>query len=631
MLKKNLKVLTAIFLIALIAFSSITLLAKAGRALKLDLTEDRIYSLSDETRQIIGGLTHPVRLKLFFSRTEALKGFDSLRAYNNYFFYIRDLVREYASRSHGKISLEIIDPRRDSREEREALQYGLRPIPTAGDDRFFFGLVLTTEFGQEKAITLLAPERQQLAEYDITEMIYGATSRAKKKIGILASVNLAASTYPAEMARSMGIATESGQKGQSVLEQLQSHYDVTMLAPDGASFQKLDAVVVVHPRNLSEQTLAALDQYVVSGGKLVVFQDPAFMADPLAGAAGSTYAPGQNASNLNRLLSTWGCEMPAELLAADAGLAVRSPSGQDAAPERPATLMALRGNAIHHEGGINAGVTRVRVFNAGTLKLKAVAGITADPLLRTSETGYTVRVDNPQHRASEGKEPLCLGVRLTGSFPSALASDSAQDAPKAGPEAGVKPAAGKAAAVVVVFSDVDMLTGPLAAPENATALAGGNADLVLSTMESITGSVSLASIKARGRIMRPFNAVDRMEENYDQSTAPTVAALQSEIAAGERELNSLARKTQDGEESLLKEQILRSRKMTETKVSRAREELAAIQHKKRVIVEGLFTKGKAFILLAGPLAVLLIPALMLATRLFRRIELPKRKLWSRGS
>ena len=171
MLKKNLKVLTAIFLIALIAFSSITLLAKLGRALKLDLTEERIYSLSDETGKIIGGLTHPVRLKLFFSRTEALKGFDSLRAYNNYFFYIRDLVREYASRSHGKITLEIIDPRRDSREEREALQYGLRPIPTAGDDRFFFGLVLTTEFGQEKAITLLAPERQQLAEYDITEML----------------------------------------------------------------------------------------------------------------------------------------------------------------------------------------------------------------------------------------------------------------------------------------------------------------------------------------------------------------------------------------------------------------------------------------------------------------------------
>ena len=104
MLKKNLKVLTAIFLIALITFSSITLLAKVGRALKLDLTEDRIYSLSDETRKIIGGLNHPVRLRLFFSRTEALKGFDSLRAYNNYFFYIRDLAARRATRSVSDIS-----------------------------------------------------------------------------------------------------------------------------------------------------------------------------------------------------------------------------------------------------------------------------------------------------------------------------------------------------------------------------------------------------------------------------------------------------------------------------------------------------------------------------------------------
>ncbi len=627
MLKKNLKVITAIFLIALITFSSITLLAKVGRALKLDLTKDRIYSLSDETKKIIGGLNHPVRLKLFFSRTEALKGFDSLRAYNNYFFYIRDLVREYASRSQGKITLEIIDPRRDSREEREALQYGLRPIPTAGDDRFFFGLVLTTEFGQEKAIPLLSPERQQLAEYDITEMIHSATSRAKKKIGILASVNLAAATYPAETARSMGLLIDAGQKGRSVLEQLKDHYDVTMLPPDGASFQKLDAVVVVHPRNLSEQTLAALDQVVVGGGKLVVFQDPAFMADPLAGSAGSAYASGQNASNLNRLLAAWGCEMPANLLAADPGLAVQAPAARDAATARPATLITLKGNAIPHEGGLNAGVTRVRVFNAGALKLKTVPGITADALLRTSETGYVVRTDSPQQRASEGKEAVTLGVRLTGTFPSALAGDPAQ---VAGTEAGTKPAGGKASAVVVVFSDVDMLTGPLAAPESPTALAGGNADLVLSIMESLTGSVSLASIKARGRIIRPFTAVDRMEESYDQSTAPTVVTLQSEITAGERELNSLAMKTQAGEESLLKEEILRSRKLAETKVSRAREELAAIQHKKRVMVESLFTKGKVFILLAGPLSVLLIPALMLTSRLIRRIELPKGTPWKRG-
>jgi ABC-type uncharacterized transport system involved in gliding motility auxiliary subunit len=428
----------------------------------------------------------------------------------------------------------------------------------------------------------------------------------------------------------MGLAAETIPKGQPVLEQLKFHYGVTMLAADGSAFQKLDAVVVIHPRNLSEQTLAALDRYVTGGGKLVVFQDPAFMADPLAGAAGSNYAPGQNASNLNRLLSAWGCEMPADRVAVDPGMAALGSLGPDPASARPATLLTLKGNAIQHADGLNAGLTRVRVLNAGTLQIKAVHGITATPLLQTSDAGYTVRTDSPQQKAATGKEDLCLGVRLTGTFRSALEGYPVTDAPKVAEPAGTKPPEDKAAATVVVFSDVDMLTGPLAAPESATAFAGGNADLVLSTMESLTGSVSLASIKARGKVIRPFNAVDRMDENYDQSTAPTVAALQGEIAAGERELNSMARKTQNGEESLLKEEILRSRKMTEEKVSRAREELAALQHKKRVMVESLFTKFKVFILLAGPLAVLLIPALMLATRLVRRLELPKRKLWTRG-
>jgi len=616
MLKKNAKVLAAVFLIALITFSSITLLAKAGRALKVDLTEDRIYSLTDETKKVLAGLTHPVRLKLFYSRTEALKGFDSLRSYSNYFFYIRDLLREYASRSRGKITLEIIDPRRDSREEREALQYGLRPIPTAGDDRFYFGLVLATEFGQEKAIALLSPERQQLAEYDITEMIHSATSRTKKKIGILSTVNLGAAAYPTETARAMGLA-ENASKAPSALEPLASHYDVTTLGAD-ADFGKLDAVVVVHPRHLPEQTLAALDRYVTGGGKLVVFQDPAFMADPSAAAAGDAYTPGQNASNLNRLLSAWGCEMAPDRLAADPGLATRAAAG-------PATLMTLRGRAIGREDGLNTAVNQVRVFNAGSLQIKPTPGIAAAVLLKTGETGFTVRAESPQQRASEGNEAVILGVRLTGNFPSALAGNPAADAPKAGaakqPEAG-----GRTAPVVVVFSDVDMLTGALATP----AAAGGNADLLLATMEGLTGSVSLAAIKARGRIIRPFSAVDRMEADYEEATAQAIAALQAEIAAGERELNALARKSPEGEESLLKEEILRSRKMTEAKVARAKEELAALQHKKRAMVEGLFTTWKVVILLAGPILVLMIPAAAFAARLFGRVEWAKRKPWTRG-
>ena len=197
----------------------------------------------------------------------------------------------------------------------------------------------------------------------------------------------------------------------------------------------------------------------------------------------------------------------------------------------------------------------MRVFNAGKLQVKPVSGITATPLLRTSESGYTVRADNGTiHGVSEANETVLLGVRLTGTFHSAIAGDPPTD--KAA-DISASPAGSKGNPVVVVFSDVDMLTNAMARPE-AASVCGGNLDLVLATMEGLTGSVSLTAMKARGKIMRPFTALDQMERDFDQSVAPKVAELQTEIAAAESELQGLARKTADGEELLLKEEILRN-------------------------------------------------------------------------
>ncbi len=270
-----------------------------------------------------------------------------------------------------------------------------------------------------------------------------------------------------------------------------------MLAADGAAFQKLDAVVVIHPRNLSEQTLAALDRYVVGGGKLVVFQDPAFMADPLAGAPAAPTRPGRThristacfppgAARCRRTGSPQTRELPP------------GPPGPDPASARPATLLALKGNAIHHADGLNAGVTRVRVFNAGTLQIKAVPGITATPFCN-HPSGLHRPNGQPAAKGSRRKGRPLPGCSSHGNLPQRPGGGSGNRCPESCRTCRDKAPGRQSRRAVVVFSDVDMLTGPLAAPESATALAGGNADLVLSTMESLTGSVSLASIKARGK------------------------------------------------------------------------------------------------------------------------------------
>jgi hypothetical protein len=148
----------------------------------------------------------------------------------------------------------------------------------------------------------------------------------------------------------------------------------------------------------------------------------------------------------------------------------------------------------------------------------------------------------------------------------------------------------------------------------------------MATMESLTGSVSLAAMKARGKIIRPFTALDETERDFDRSVAPTASEIQASIASAESELQGLARKSNDGEEILLKEEIIRNSKLIEGKISRAREALAGIQHAKKEKTDGILSQFKIFIVFAGPALVLSIPALIIIVRFI--LEWLRRKQWA---
>lgn len=619
MLKRNLRALTAVFLIGLIGFSSITLLAKAGRSLRIDLTEGKIYTLSGWTRDTIRSLSYPVKLKLFYSRTEALKGIESLRPYNNYFHYVRDLLREYAGLSEGRIRLEIIDPKRNSREEQEAIQYGLKPLAVTGDDRFFFGAVLTTEFGQEKVIPFLAPERERLLEYDVTEMLFGAAGLAKKKVGLLSSVDLAGRTYSPQVAGALAFPAESVRRVWTVVERLATFYDIIPLAPGAADFRGLDALMVIHPRNVSEPTLAALNRYVLGGGRMAVFQDPLLLADQPAPSARSAYAPEYSSSSLGRLLTPWGIDMAAGAVAAERA---QGAGGEKAAAGIRGTHLTLKDKALNRDEEITAGLAEVRVLGAGRLQLKPVAGIKAVPLLQTSDAGYTMAIDEvfsgtgQAGRPAAASEPLVLAVKLTGRFPDAFPERS-----------GAEPAAeSKGYPVVLIFSDVDMLSNAVAAGTDATQPAAtGNSSLVLNCLETLTGSKTLAGARKQGTLLRPFSLVDAREDAFDGENAIVIRSLKAEIAKAQREIDALGRRVPGEPESLLREEALRNRKRIENRLARAKEDLSYIQHARALLSETLFSRLKIALVLAGPLLVLLVPAGAFALRLGRRLLQPGRR------
>ena len=185
---KTLRAALAVLCIAVVTLSAVLIIQKVAGRVRVDLTQSRLYTLSQGTRDVLARLNQPVHLKLYYARTAAMKGSEEIRYYNNYYLYVRDLLQEYASRSGGMLTLSIIDPRPFSDEEDEAIREGVQRYPLSEDEGFFFGLSADTELGKQKAIPVFRPDRQQFVEYDISRLISTVTQREKKKIGVLSSL-----------------------------------------------------------------------------------------------------------------------------------------------------------------------------------------------------------------------------------------------------------------------------------------------------------------------------------------------------------------------------------------------------------------------------------------------------------
>ena len=81
--------------------------------LRFDLTEERLYTISDGSRKILENLKDPVRINFYYSRNNA----ELPPNFKTYAQRVEELLEEYETLSKGKILLEIYDPKPDTEEE----------------------------------------------------------------------------------------------------------------------------------------------------------------------------------------------------------------------------------------------------------------------------------------------------------------------------------------------------------------------------------------------------------------------------------------------------------------------------------------------------------------------------------
>ena len=277
-MSRTIRAIIAVIFVLLITFSAISICQNLGKRLKVDVTDQKLYTLSAGTRSILAKLNQPIKLKLYYAKTAAMKGPDQIKYFNNYYEFVKALLEEYVAASKGMVALEIIDPRPFSDDEMEAARYGLKRFPITDEENFFFGLVVQTQFGVEKSIPFFSPDRQNFVEYDISSLVDTAITRQKKNIGVLSSLPVMGevSDYMAQMMLMQG---QQPKMAWTIIEHLRQKYEVKDIPADTNEINDVDVLLVIHPKNLPDQTLFAIDQFVLKGGRTIICVDPYCYAD----------------------------------------------------------------------------------------------------------------------------------------------------------------------------------------------------------------------------------------------------------------------------------------------------------------------------------------------------------------
>ena len=638
-MNRTIRSIIGVILVLIITFSAVIVCQNIGKSLRVDITDQRLYTLSYGTRAILTKLNQPVKIKLYYAETATLKAPDQIRHYNNYYYFVKALLEEYVAEANGMVDLQIIDPRPFSEDEVQALRYGLRKFPITEEESFFFGLVVQTQFGIEKVIPFFSPDRQSFIEYDISYLIDAAITRQKTKIGVLSSLPVMGDDVSGYMTQMMRMQGQQPKLAWTIIEQMRKQYEVNKIETDIEEIKDVDILLVIHPKALPEKTLFAIDQFVLKGGRAIVCVDPhCFAEEPDPSALQRGMSPSQS-SDLNRLLKNWGVEMPPNTFAGDRSLAQKASITRDQRPERIIGFLGLTQRNFNPDNVITANLNQVRILFSGVLKeisdTDSGSKIERRPLIMTTDKGnswtvsspYELMMPNPQNlmqRFIDGAKSVVMGYLITGKFKSGFPEgieievesseeDSGEKEKTIKKVTGLTESAEKG--TVAVFADVDFI-GDMVAYQNTIIgkiVIGDNASLMLNTIDEMRGSSELISIRSRGNFKRPFLVVDEIEKQAERETAHEEAKINAEIDGFKNELNEILKSAKEGEEVVIGSSILQKKNDLELKIHQAQRELRRVKMIRRERIESLGNLLRNFNMLMTP-AIILIIAIVLGVR-----------------
>lgn len=542
----------ALLLVALILINYLA----AKLPVRLDATADQVYTLSPGTKTLLGKIDEPVELNFYFSR-----GVDGVPiGYKNFAVRVQEMLRQYVRSSHGKIHLNIIDPKPDTPEEEKATAAGLTPQRLSSGERVFFGLV-AIQADQQKTIANFTPQREQFLEYDLSQLLYTVQQVDKKKLGLLTSLPLRAAAPSMPM-----MMRQSQQESQFVISEWERTFDITSVEPSANELPaNLDALAVIHPENLSPKLQYAIDQFILSGKPVFIAVDPTSQHFKRQGGQQAMFGgPTPNvSSDLPVLFKAYGIEYNPQNVVGDlqAASEVQTTDGQVV---RYPIWLALTKEDFNAKSLPTAQLNSLLFIEAGDLNVKSQKDLTVTPLVESSPQAGDVpsmmlSMAQPDEVARQVKPTgkKTLAVLIQGKLSSAFPNGAPEDAKPTDKKAPVPtPAPAKAAhlteskttSTLIVVADTDWLMDDYSVQmfgRNMASPINDNLAFASNSLEFLSGSQDLISIRGKGSTLRPFVVVKNMEVAANEKYQTQLTTLESRLAEVEKKLSDLQGKKGD--------------------------------------------------------------------------------------
>lgn len=519
-----------------IAFMAFTLMNNSlFSGVRLDLTENGLFTLSEGTKEILQTIDEPINLYFFFSES-ASEDLTSLRAYA---VRVRELLEEYALGGGDKINLKIIDPEPFSDAEDEAARFGLQSVPvsTAGDE-LYFGLAGTNSLDDVAVISFFQPDKEEFLEYEISKLIQGLVVVEKPVIGLISSL---------QVQGEFNMNTFQTSPSWMVIQQLEQLFSMQKIEETAGELPAdIDILLVIHPKNIGNDLLFSIDQFIMNGGKMLAFVDPlAEMDRPAQANPMMPVAPTSQASDLNKLMSTWGVKLRTDKILGDAQAAL-AVGGSDGAPVRHLAIVGMGPANFASDDVVTSNLESINLATAGIIDIEKEASVQVIELISSSE--YAMPMDSFQFQyltnpkdlqktfAATG-ERYIVAVRLSGTAATAFPERvSSEDGDFLSQTENLN---------VILVADTDILSDRLwvqvrdfFGQQIATPWAN-NGDFVVNALDNLGGSSALISIRSRGRFSRPFNVVQDLRREAEARSLQSADDLQVQLAETERKMTEL--------------------------------------------------------------------------------------------